>query len=151
VVRDLDYCADIYAALRDAQDSRWHKDESAALKQLLLFGVRQPLAMLLACYQRFFASERQSFTRILQAMAMISLRYNVICNLPTHEQETLYNNIEWKVSDGTYTRYQQVREALRQVYPDDRQFKGAFSEKELRRTDSRNKKVVRYILFELEK
>jgi hypothetical protein len=46
---------------------------------------------------------------------------------------------------------QLIQAALRRVYPDDRQFKGAFSEKELRTTNSRNKKVVRYILFEIER
>lgn len=151
LVRDLDYCADIYAALRDAQDDRWNVDERKALQQLMMFGVRQPLAMLLACHQRFFQDGRTSFTRILRAIAVISLRYNVICNLPTHEQETLYNEIAWKVSDGTYTIYAQVREALRRVYPDDQQFKGAFAEKELRTKNSHNKKIVRYILFTLEK
>lgn len=151
LVRDLDYCADIYSALRDSQDARWYPDESHALKQLVMFGVRQPLAMLLACYQRFFDDERQSFTSILRAIAVISLRYNVICNLPTHEQETLYNEIARKVSDGSYETYRQVREALRRVYPDERQFKGAFAEKELRTTNSRNKKVVLYILFEIER
>ncbi|MEO0989108.1 MAG: DUF262 domain-containing protein [Cyanobacteria bacterium J06639_14] len=151
LVRDLDYCADIYSALRDPQDARWPVDERQALKQLVMFGVRQPLAMLLACYQRFFDAERASFTRILRAIAVISLRYNVICNLPTHEQETLYNEIAWKVSDGTYGSYPAVQAALQRVYPDDRQFKGAFSEKELRTTSSRNKKVVRYILFEIER
>jgi hypothetical protein len=40
---------------------------------------------------------------------------------------------------------------LQDIYPDDRQFKAAFCEKELRTTNSRNKKVVRYILFEIEK
>jgi hypothetical protein len=151
LVRDLGYCADIYAALRDAQDDRWSLDEQEALNQLMMFGVRQPLAMLLACYQQFFQAERPSFTRILRAITVISLRYNVICNLPTHEQETLYNEIAWKVSDGTYATYPQVREALRRVYPDDPQFKGAFAEKELRTTNSRNKKIVRYILFAIEK
>jgi HD superfamily phosphohydrolase YqeK len=48
LVRDLDYCADIYSALRDAMDARWQVDERQALKQLLMFGVRQPLAMLLS-------------------------------------------------------------------------------------------------------
>ncbi|HIK46563.1 MAG TPA: DUF262 domain-containing protein [Leptolyngbyaceae cyanobacterium M65_K2018_010] len=151
LVRDLDYYADIYVALRDAQDQRWQPDEREALDQLMMFGVRQPLAMLLACYQRFFQSERPSFTRILRAIAVISLRYNVICNLPTHEQETLYNEVARKVSDGIYTSYPQVREALQRVYPDDQSFKGAFAEKELRTTNSRNKKIVRYILFALEK
>jgi hypothetical protein len=150
LVRDLDYGADIYAALRDAQDDRWQAEEGEALKQLMMFGVRQPLAMLLACYQRFFQVDRSAFTRILRAIAVISLRYNVICNLPTHEQETLYNEIARKVSEGTYTRYPQVREALARVYPEDSQFKGAFAEKELRTTNSRNKKIVRYILFAIE-
>lgn len=100
---------------------------------------------------KFFEAERPSFTRILRAIAVISLRYNVICNLPTHEQETLYNDIAWKVSDGTYTTYVQVRQALRRVYPDDSQFKGAFAEKELRTTNSRNRKIVRHILFTIEK
>lgn len=151
LVRDLDYCADIYSGLRDHQDPRWQTSESQALKQLLMFGVRQPLAMLIACCQRFFDSDRKSFTRTLQAIAVISLRYNVICNLPTHEQETLYNEVARKVFEGTYGSYQQVRAALQKVYPADRQFKGAFSEKELRTTNSRNKKVVRYILFEIER
>ncbi|MFM7470051.1 MAG: DUF262 domain-containing protein [Nodosilinea sp.] len=151
LVRDLDYCADIYAALRDGQDNRWRLDERDALKQLMMFGVRQPLAMLLACYQRFFQSDRSAFSRILRAIGVISLRYNVICNLPTHEQETLYNDVARKVSEGTYGRYSQVRQALRRIYPDDAQFKGAFAEKELRTTHSRNKKIVRYILFALEK
>lgn len=151
LVRDLDYCADIYSALRDPQDTRWQKEERQALQQLVMFGVRQPLAMLLACYQRFFTAERPFFTRILRAIVVISLRYNVICNLPTHEQETLYNDIAWKVSDGTYGTYPAIQAALRPVYPDDRQFKGAFSEKELRTTNSRNKKVVRYLLFEIER
>jgi hypothetical protein len=151
LVRDLDYCADIYTALRDPQDSRWQPEEKKALEQLTMFGVRQPLSMLLASYQSFFEVERKSFSRILLAIAVISLRYNVICNLPTHEQETLYNEIARNISDRVYTHYSQVRAALRRVYPDDLQFKGAFTEKELRTTNSRNKKVVRYILFEIER
>ncbi|MEM8615218.1 MAG: DUF262 domain-containing HNH endonuclease family protein [Cyanobacteria bacterium P01_H01_bin.105] len=151
LIRDLEYCAAIYSGLRDPQDPMWEPSERKAFKQLLMFGVRQPLAMLLACHQTFFESDRQSFTRILRDIAVISLRYNVICSLPTHEQESLYNDISQKVSDCTYSQYQQIREALRRVYPDDQQFKGAFSEKELRTPNSRNKKVVRHILFEIEK
>lgn len=41
--------------------------------------------------------------------------------------------------------------ALREIYPEDQQFKAAFSEKELCTTNSRNKKIVRFILFEIEK
>lgn len=151
LLRDLDNSADVYAALRDPGDATWNEPERAALKQLLMFNVRQPLAMLMACHQRFFNADRTDFARILRAVAVISFRYNVICNLQTHEQERLYNGIARKVSDGAYAHPNGVISALRAVYPDDRQFKAAFSEKEMRTTNSRNKKVVRYILFEIER
>jgi hypothetical protein len=151
LVRDLEYCAAIYAGLRDPQDQMWQPSERQALQHLQMFGIRQPLAMLLTCYQKFYEGDRQTFTQILKAIDVVSLRYNIICSLPTNEQESLYNEIAWKIFDGVYNTYQDIREALRRVYPDDRQFKGAFSEKELRTTNSRNKKVVRYILFEIER
>ncbi|WP_228015132.1 HNH endonuclease family protein [Synechocystis salina] len=116
-----------------------------------MFSVRQPLAMLLACHHRFFESDRDVFTRITKAIAIISFRYNVICNLQSHDQERLYNDIAVKISNQTYVTYQQVLTALQAVYPDDDQFKNAFATKELRTTYSRNKKVVRYILFAIEK
>jgi hypothetical protein len=107
--------------------------------------------MLLACHDRYFDVERSSFSGILRAVAVISFRYNVICGMPTHDQERLYNEIAWKISDGTFAEYRQVLNALAAVYPEDGRFKGAFAEKELRTTNSRNKKVVRYLLFEIER
>lgn len=151
LLRNLDQSAAVYAALRDPQDPSWGSEERRALEQLLMFNVRQPLAMLLACHGRFYESERSGFTRIMKAVAVVSFRYNVICNLQTHEQERLYNDIAWKVSAGTYSRMTDVISAFREVYPDDSQFRVAFTEKELRTTNSRNKKVVRYILFEIER
>ena len=151
LLRDLDQSAEVYAALRDPQDQIWNSDERAALQQLLMFNVRQPLAMLMACHFQYFHEERTAFTRILKAIAVVSFRYNVICNLQTHEQERLYNDIARKVTDSTYARPMEVISSLRGVYPDDDQFKAAFSDKELRTTNSHNKKVVRYILFEIER
>jgi hypothetical protein len=151
LLRNLDHSAAIYAALRDPQDPSWNNDEKPALKQLILFNVRQPLAMLLACHSRFYEAERAKFTRIVKAVAVVSFRYNVICSLQTHEQERLYNDIARKVSADDYAHASDVITALREVYPDDGRFKAAFSEKELRTTNSRNKKVVRYILFAIER
>ncbi len=151
LVRNFDYYADVYTALRDPQDSRWQPKEREALKQLKMFGVRQPVSMLLATYQSFFESERASFTRILLSVLVVSFRYNVICSLLTSDQEKIYNDIARNISTGDYKKHSQVEAALRQIYPEDAQFKGAFSEKELKTTNSRNKKVVRYLLFELEK
>lgn len=151
LLRDLDLSAAVYAALRDPHDAIWNREEKAALEQLLMFNVRQPLAMLLACHAKYFESDRAAFTRIIRAIAVVSFRYNVICNLQTHEQERLYNDIAWNVTGGTLSRPAEILMKLREVYPDDAQFKAAFAEKEFRTTNSRNKKVVRYILFEIER
>ncbi|MGK7885628.1 MAG: DUF262 domain-containing protein [Crocosphaera sp.] len=151
LVRELDLSADIYAALRDAQDERWQKKEKQALRQLQMFSVRQPLGMLMSSYHVFFEADRQSFCKILEAISIISFRYNIICSLPSNEQEGFYNEIAGKISEGQYNTYREVLLALRELYPDDLLFQAAFSEKELRTTNSRNKKIVRYILFEIEK
>ncbi len=151
LIRSLDQSASVYAALRDPQDVSWNPEEREALRQLLMFNVRQPLAMLLACHERFFESDRAAFTRIVKAIAVISFRYNVICNLPTHEQERVYNDIAWKVSQGAMQQVREVLAGLGSVYPSDEQFKGAFMEKELRTTNSRNRRIIRYLLFEIER
>lgn len=151
LLRGLDSSAEVYAALRDPQKPFWSDDEYQALQQLLMFNVRQPLAMLLACYERFATADRTIFTRILRAIAVISLRYNVICNLQTHDQERTYNEAAWKIADGSLGATQAVLNVLKEIYPDDRQFKAAFAEKELRTTNTRNRKVVRYILFQIER
>ncbi len=151
LLRALDRSAEVYAALRDPHDRFWNREEKHALEQLTMFNVRQPLAMLMACHAKFHETERAAFTRILKAVAVVSFRYNVICNLQAHEQERLYNDIAWKVSEGTFSRPSEAIAALRDVYPDDNRFKAAFADKELRTTNSRNKKVVRYILFEIER
>lgn len=151
LLRGLDSSAEVYAALRDPQRPFWNDDEYQALQQLLMFNVRQPLAMLLACYERFATVDRTIFTRILRAIAVISFRYNVICNLQTHDQERAYNEAAWKIAEGSLSAIQAVLNVLKEIYPDDRQFKTAFAEKELRTTNTRNRKVVRYILFQIER
>lgn len=151
LVRDLDYSAETYGALRDPMHEGWAQEEREALQRLMMFNVRQPLAMLMACYRCFYTSNRADFSKILRAVVVVSLRYNVICSLQTHEQERVYNDIARKLSDGEYGALLEVLAALRDIYPDDRAFKAAFTAKSLKTTNSRNKKVARYILFEIER
>ncbi|OGR22267.1 MAG: hypothetical protein A2277_20140 [Desulfobacterales bacterium RIFOXYA12_FULL_46_15] len=151
LLRSLDQSAAIYAALRDPQDALWNSDEKNTLEQLLMFNVRQPLAMLMACHEKFHEQDKAAFTRIMKAVGVVSFRYNVICNLQAHEQERLYNDIAHKVSSGVYAQPSNVIHAIGDVYPHDDRFKAAFAEKELQTTNSRNKKVARYILFEIER
>ncbi|MBN2718303.1 MAG: DUF262 domain-containing protein [Deltaproteobacteria bacterium] len=151
LIHGLDHSAGTYAALRDAQDNMWNRSESDSLKLLQMFYVRQPLAMLLACHHRFFEEDRAGFDRILRSIAVVSFRYNVICNLQSHEQERLYNDVAQAVSTRQFSQSSNIITALYSVYPSDEQFQTAFAQKEFRTSTSRNKKIVKYILFEIEK
>ncbi len=151
LLRDLDHAASVYAALRDPGDPLWKKEERDALNRLRLFQARQPLAVLMACHHRFFETDRKAFSRFLTAVVTVSLRYNVICGNQAHEQERVYNDIAVKLTQGIYSRGEEAILALRPAYPEDRRFTSAFAEKEMRTTSSRNKRIVRHLLFELER
>jgi len=151
LLRELDRSASIYAALRNPHESIWQPEERKALEQLLMFNVRQPMSMLMAGFRRFADSQRSIFTQLLQAIAVISFRYNVICNLQTQEQERVYNMVAYKIDDHTLKNLPEILGELQEIYPDDKVFKAAFADKELKTTNSRNKKIVRYILFQIEK
>ena len=150
LIRDLDEHARVYAALRNPSDALWDADERDYLSKLQMFNVRQPLAILLSAFNRFGDSDRSSFKRILRAISMVSFRYNVICSKQTNEQERTYNDIAQRLASDDCATAHDVMLALAPVYPEDREFQAAFAEKELRTTNSRNNKVVRYILFALE-
>jgi hypothetical protein len=151
ILRGLDNGAEVYAALLDPHDSQWNGEERAALQQLSLFSVRQPLVLLLACYQRFVTLDRPVFTRILRAAVIISFRCNVIAHLPTHDQERVYHAAAQAIFAGRLTTVGAILNELQGIYPDDRHFKAAFSEKEFCPSNTRNRKIVRYILFTLER
>ena len=151
LIRSLDASASIYAALRNPNDSLWNQDERSCLQQLQMFNVRQPLAMLMSSYGKYGEVNRETFTKILRSIVMVSFRYNVICNMQTHEQERIYNEIAHKLSNEEIASKEDIYAILKKVYPDDATFKASFADKEFKTTNSRNKKVVRFILFAIEK
>lgn len=151
LLRILDISASIYAALRNPFDSFWLPEEQQLLNQLAMFNVRQPLAMLMASYQKFGEEKRDTFRKILKFITIISFRYNIICNFPTPEQEKVYNLIAQQISTNLLIDEKDIIQALNPIYPNDNIFKNSFREKEFKTSNSRNRKVIRYILFELEK
>ena len=150
LVRDLDRQARVYAALRNPDDGSWTAQERAGLSQLQMFNVRQPLALLLAAFERFSEQDRIGFARLLRAVTVVSLRYNVICGRQSNEQESVYNQIAVAISELRIDSPAAAIEQLRPVYPQDNEFRAAFIDKALRTTSSRNKKVARFVLFQLE-
>ena len=151
LVRDLDRQARVYAAIRNPDDGSWTAGERASLSQLQMFSVRQPLALLLAAFDRFSEENRSAFARLLRAVAVVSLRYNVICGRQSNEQESVYNQIAVAISQSRLGEPGTAIAQLRPVYPEDAEFRAAFTDKTLRTTSSRNKKVARFLLFQIER
>ena len=150
LVKEIELSADAYTALKDIQDVRW-SEESKYLKQLSMYRVKQPFSVLLASYENFFESDRKGFLSIVRAISILSFRYNVICNNPPNEQERFYNKIAVRIECKELSSASLVIKALDEIYPKDEVFKSAFSAKQLKTTDNRNKKIVRHILCEIEK
>ena len=150
LVRDLDRQARVYAALRNPDDGAWSAEERAGLAQLQMFNVRQPLALLLAAFDQFSEPDRNGFQRLLRAIVVVSIRYNVICGRQSNEQESVYNQIAVGISEQRVSGSSAAISQLRPVYPEDNEFRAAFTDKTLRTTSSRNKKVARFVLFEIE-
>lgn len=151
LMREIELSADAYTALKDSQDTRWTIEESKYISQLKIYQVKQQFSMLLTSYEKFFESDRKGFTNILRAISVLSFRYNIICNNPPNEQERFYNSIAVKITNGSLATSAQVIQSLSAIYPIDEVFRSAFSNKQLKTTDNRNKKIVRHILCELEK
>jgi hypothetical protein len=148
LLRDMDRDADIYAALSDSSDAMWNGDQRKHIAELVMFNIRQPLALLLAARRSLSDAD---FTRVLRACSIVSFRYNVIGNLATNEQERVYNSVAEKIAKKQLTSAADIIRALRPVYPSDEQFRADFSEKQIRTTSARNRQVTRYILFEIER
>jgi hypothetical protein len=148
LIRQMEEDVDTYMALTQPEASPW----SSALKQyageLRMFSVRQPMPFLMAARRTF---SDPVFEILLRASVMISFRYNVIGSQPTNEQERVYNAVAEKLARKQLTDTTGVLVAMSSIYPSDDAFRAAFAEKSLRTTQSRNKRVIRYILCALER
>ena len=149
LVRDLDRQARVYAQLRNPEEGSWEAAERNCLQQLGLFGVRQPFAVLLAAFDRFAENDRAGFGRFLDAIAVVSFRYNLICRRQSNEQEAVYNRIACRIASGEISEPRAAIEALRPVYPENGPFRTAFAEKVF--NARRDRKVIRFILLRLER
>ncbi len=151
LIKNLEKASSIYASLQNPADAQWDSEEKDALQKLQMFNVRQTLPLLLKTFELWGENKRPLFKRVLNALLVFSFRYNVICNKQTHDQERLYNAISCKLNKPDKAAAAMIFSGLKELYPVDNEFKSAFADKEMRTTNMRNKKVVRYILFQIEK
>jgi len=104
--------------------------------------------MLLAAHRSLAPAE---FEGLLRATVVIAFRYNVISAQRTGDQERLYHQIALQLHRGELHGLAVVLQALRPIYRSDEAFKADFRDKAIKTSQSRNAKVVRYILSGLEK
>jgi hypothetical protein len=147
LLREMEEDMDAYLAITQPEASEWSVTLKEDANKLRLFSVRQPLPLIVAMY-RVLKNDFESFMR---CCVVISFRYNVIGRQPPSEQERVYNATAQKVSKGELPTLNAVLQALKPVYPDDEIFKAAFAEKSFDTRNTRNARMVRYILCALEK
>lgn len=143
----LEQRADLFAAMDDTAHEFW-LDRPAAkayVRDLRLFGVRQHMPLVFAAWETMGADD---FTRVLKLLCVLSVRYTVIGSLNTNELEPVYHRAAKALLDGTIRIPAEVFALLRSIYVDDEKFVRDFSHREMDTT--RRKKVVKYLLCELE-
>jgi hypothetical protein len=148
LLRGMEEDMDTYLALTNPEASHWSAPLKSHAQQLRMFKVRQPFPLLLAAHR---ALQDDQFAKVLRACVVIAFRYNVIGNLPTNEQERVYYTAAQKLNQRAAANAPQLLATLQEIYPRDDSFKTVFADKIIRTTDSRNNRVVRYILCELER
>ena len=148
LLREMEEDMDTYLALTNPEISQWSPVLKGYVQNLRMFSVRQPFPLLFAAHRKL---PLEDFSTVLKSCVTISFRYNVIGSQPTHEQERLYYSIAQKITHDEITGAKATLEGMKAIYPNDEAFKMAFSEKIIRTSNSRNLRVVRYILCELEK
>ncbi len=148
LLREMDEDIDTYLALVQPEGSQWPPEWKSYAQELRMFSVRQPYPMLMAAKRQM---PDEAFDRLLRATVVISFRYNVIGSQPPNEQERLYHEVAKKIHLSKLTTLQEILDSLRPIYPSDKAFYADFAEKSIKTTQSRNAKIVRYILRKLEK
>lgn len=148
LLRELEQDLDTYLALSSPEASDWPQDIKEFASTLRTFNVRQPLPLLLAARRTFDAPD---FSGLMRACVVISMRFNVICSYGTAEQERTYNAVAERIARGEIKNLGSALAVMQGVYPNDATFRAAFAEKAIRTTQSRNNRVVRFILCALEK
>ena len=145
IVTEMNSYSDVFMALRNADDELWHGENEISdnIRLLILFGLKQPYSLLMAAYKSL---DTRDFNKLLKDIIVISFRYSVICGKNPNDIERVYNNIAIQIT--TEKIYDKKR--LKEVYIDDDEFVPIFSRKSFV-DNSRNNKIIRYILGKIER
>lgn len=145
--------SELYVALSDSTDDYWsyHPTQIEVRKsiaELELFGSKQAYPALFAAWQKF---DDQRFKKFLDAVMKISFRYTAIGGLATNELESQYNSLAKKIRDGNIKTPRAAFNAVSSLYVPDDKFRQDFAVISVSTKQNKKKKLVKYILSELEK
>ena len=135
-IKALKKNSSVYAALQNPDDAFWREYDSGKyggciedLRVLRLFNIKTPLSLLMAAYQKYHAGD---FNKLVKWLAVISVRYNVICQKSPNQQERRYNLIANSVMREDGLLFTDLKKQLtNSVYPPDHEFVSAFAIKTL--------------------
>ena len=144
---ELERNAQLYNALSNSSDPFWigQRDQKKRIKEIELFKEKQALPLLLASYNNLSTEE---FTKALRVVSVITFRYTIIGGLHTNLKEDVYNKAAIKISNKELTTASSIAKEVKSLYTSDKDFKNDFSTTTI--STKRGKKLVRYILFEIE-
>ncbi|MFY9342208.1 MAG: DUF262 domain-containing HNH endonuclease family protein [Planctomycetota bacterium] len=148
LLRDMEEDLDHYLALAEPEGSNWPEPARQHARTLKLFKVERPYSMLIAARRRF---DDAVFEAVLRDCVVIAFRASVICGFSAGEQERVFSDVALGIAAGKIDSRKAVLERLRAVYPADKTFRAAFTEKVIRTTPARNARVVRYLLCKIER
>lgn len=145
LIEDMIKYGDIYMALTDHSDEIWSTDlELRHLIELLgVFRLRQAYPALMSA--KICLSD-QEFKRVLQEIIVVCFRYNIICDKNPNDQDAPFNALSLNIQE---TRNANLA-LLDKIYIDDSEFERTFAEKTFP-YNTRNAKVIRYILGKIDK
>lgn len=144
LVDELFRYSDVYMALLNPNDEMWIDNEVKHNIALLnLFRLKQPLSVLMAAK---INTDDVTFKKILKRIITVCFRYNVICDRNPNDQETPFNTFAIKLSTEKTVDFS----LLSSIEVADSEFENSFRDKSFP-YNSRNAKIIRYILAKIEK
>ena len=152
-IKDIARYAPVYNALQNPGDAFWKDYDYGRynactddLEVLGLYNIKTPLSLLMASYYKYSPVE---FNQVVKWITVISIRYNVICDKASSDQEKIYNNLAMEVNAGSCSFSELKAELKKRLYPDDEEFKYEFSTK--RMPGQQSSKKILYLLRQIEK
>lgn len=148
-LREMKDAAEIYSALDDPESDFWAEfvEARSAVRVLDILHVDQCRPVILAAFRRF-AGKPEKLARLLHHLVVISLRAKV-GRINTGDLQRAYQSAALRIERNELKSPLAIARALSAVIPPDDDFRSSFSQLALN-PKGPNKKMVRYILVELE-